>query len=54
MRGSGVAQSDLEKSEEFNGQFTDVFNKNELSKVPILDRLLLSWTIQVFAFPRRE
>ena len=24
----GVAQSDLEKAEEFNGQFTDVFNKN--------------------------
>ena len=23
------AQSDLEKAEEFNGQFTDVFNKNE-------------------------
>ena len=23
----GVAQSDLEKAEEFNGQFTDVFNK---------------------------
>ena len=27
--GKGVAQSDLEKAEEFNGQFTDVFNKNE-------------------------
>ena len=26
--GKGVAQSDLEKAEEFNGQFTDVFNKN--------------------------
>ena len=25
--GKGVAQSDLEKAEEFNGQFTDVFNK---------------------------
>ena len=25
----GVAQSDREKAEEFNGQFTDVFNKNE-------------------------
>ena len=24
--GKGVAQSDLEKAEEFNGQFTDVFN----------------------------
>ena len=30
--GKGVAQSDLEKAEEFNGQFTDVFNKNEQSK----------------------
>ena len=27
--GKGVAQSDLEKAEEFNGQFTDVFNKND-------------------------
>ena len=26
--GYGVAQSDLEKAEEFNGQFMDVFNKN--------------------------
>ena len=29
---------DLEKAEEFNGQFTDVFNKNEHTKVPLLDR----------------
>ena len=34
----GVAQSDLEKAEEFNGQFTDVFNKNEHTQVPFLDR----------------
>ena len=34
----GVAQSDLEKAEEFNGQFTDVFSKNEHTKVPLLDR----------------
>ena len=34
----GVAQSDLEKAEEFNGQFTDVFNKNEHTQVPLLDR----------------
>ena len=27
--GKGVAQSDLGKADEFNGQFTDVFNKNE-------------------------
>ena len=26
--GKGVAQSDLEKAEEFNGLFTAVFNKN--------------------------
>ena len=36
--GKGVAQSDLEKAEEFNGQFTDVFNKNEYTQVPLLDR----------------
>ena len=26
------------KAEEFNGQFTDVFNKNEHTQVPLLDR----------------
>ena len=36
--GKGVAQSDLEKAEEFNGQFTDGFNKNEHTQVPLLDR----------------
>ena len=36
--GKGVAQSDLEKAEEFNGQFTDVFSENEHTKVPLLDR----------------
>ena len=36
--GNGVAQSDLEKAEEFNGQFTDVLNKNEHTQVPLLDR----------------
>ena len=34
----GVAQSDLEKAEEFNGQFTDVFNTYEHTRVPLLDR----------------
>ena len=34
----GFAQSDREKAEEFNGQFTDVFNKNEHTQVPLLDR----------------
>ena len=36
--GKSVAQSDLEKAEEFNCQFTDVFNKNEQNQVPLLDR----------------
>ena len=36
--GKGVTQSDLEKTEEFNGQFTDVFSKNEHTQVPLLDR----------------
>ena len=36
--GKGVAQLDLEKAEEFNGQFTDVFSKNEHTQVPLLDR----------------
>ena len=36
--GKGVAQSDLEKAQEFNGQFTDVFNKNEHFQVPLLDK----------------
>ena len=36
--GKGVAQSDLEKAEEFNGQFTDVFNKNEHTQAPLLVR----------------
>ena len=36
--GKGVAQSDLGKAEEFNGQFTDVFNKNKHTRVPLLDR----------------
>ena len=36
-RGNGVAQSELEQAEEFNGQFTDVFNKkNENSQIPSL------------------
>ena len=33
-----VAQSDLEKAEEFNGQLTDVFSKKEHNQVPLLDR----------------
>ena len=36
--GSGIAQSDFEKAEEFNGQFTDVFSKTVHKQVPLLDR----------------
>ena len=32
--GSGLAESELEQAEEFNGQFTDVFNKSEHTQVP--------------------
>ena len=35
--GKGVAQSDLEKADECNDQFTNVFNKNEHTQVPLLD-----------------
>ena len=36
--GKGVVQSDLEKAEDFNGQFTDVLNKDEHTQVSLLDR----------------
>ena len=36
--GKGFAQSDLKKAEELNGQITDVFNKNENTQGPLLDR----------------
>ena len=36
--GKGVAQSNLEKAEKLSSQFTDVFNKNEHTQVPLLDR----------------
>ena len=36
--GSGVAQSEFENADEFNGQFTDVFTKTEHNQVPLLDR----------------
>ena len=32
--GNGVAESELEQADEFNGQFTDVFNKNEQVPLP--------------------
>ena len=36
--GSGIAQSEFEKAEEFNGQFSDVFTKSEYKRVPLMDR----------------
>ena len=36
--GNGVAESELEQADEFNGQFTDVFNKNEHKQVPLPNR----------------
>ena len=36
--GNGVAESELEQADELNGQFTDVFNKNEHSQVPLPNR----------------
>ena len=36
--GKGVAQSDLGKAEEFNGQLMDVFIKNEHTQIPFLGR----------------
>ena len=36
--GTGITTSEIEQAEEFNGQFTDVFNKNDHSEVPFLSR----------------
>ena len=36
--GSSIAQSDFEKAEELNGQFTDVFTKTVHNQVLLLDR----------------
>ena len=36
--GSGIAQFEFEKAEEFNGTFSDVFIKSEYKQVPLLDR----------------
>ena len=33
--GSGLAESQLEQAEKFNGQFMDVFNQSELNQVPL-------------------
>ena len=36
--GSGIGQSEFEKAEEFNEQFSDVFTKSEYKQVPLIDR----------------
>ena len=46
--GNGVAQWDLEKAEEFNGQFTDVFNKMNIHMSRFWIGLHLSWMILLF------
>ena len=35
---NGVAESELEQADKFNGQFTDVFNRNEHNQVPLPNR----------------
>ena len=46
--GKGVSQSDLEKAEEFNGLFTDVFNKNKHTRSCFWIGQHLSWMILLF------
>ena len=36
--GTGITASEIEQAEEFNGQFTDVFNKSDHIEVPFLSR----------------
>ena len=36
--GTGITASEIEQAEEFNGQFTDVFNTSDHSEVPFLSR----------------
>ena len=36
--GTSITASEIEQAEEFNGQFTDVFNKNDNNEVPFLGR----------------
>ena len=35
---TGITASEIEQAEEYNSQFTDVFNKNDQSAVPFLSR----------------
>ena len=36
--GSGLAESESDQAEEFNGQFTDVFTQSRFNEAPLLDR----------------
>ena len=36
--GSGLAESETEQAEEFNGQLTDVFSKTSENEVPLLEK----------------
>ena len=36
--GNGITASEIEQAEEFNGQFTDVFNTSDHIEVPFLSR----------------
>ena len=36
--GTGITASEIEQAEEFNGQFTDVFNKSDHNEFPFLSR----------------
>ena len=47
-RGTGITDSEIEQTGEFNGQFTDVFNKNEHIEVQVLSRSALSWLTLLF------
>ena len=37
-RGTGIADSEIKQAEEFNGQFTDVFNNKEYTQIPFLSK----------------
>ena len=37
-RGTSITAPEIDQVGEFNGQFTDVFNKNDQSEVPFLSR----------------
>ena len=48
-KGNGIFESDFEKAEEFNGQFTDVFTKTVYNQVlllvmsvPFMDELVVT------------